>query len=80
MIENIQNIISVLLTKVSDLHFVNTICFPTKRNHEQLKKLAQTADILIILGSFTNANSKRITQLTLERNKYSYQITNIGNM
>ncbi|MEE8340859.1 MAG: 4-hydroxy-3-methylbut-2-enyl diphosphate reductase [Candidatus Neomarinimicrobiota bacterium] len=77
MIENIQDIISVLLTKVSDLHFVNTICFPTKRNHEQIKRLAQTADILIIIGSFTSANSKRLTQLALERNPNSYQVTNV---
>lgn len=80
MIENIQDIISVLLTKVSDLHFVNTICFPTKRNHEQIKRLAKTADILIIIGSFTSANSKRLTQLALERNPYSYQVTNVNDI
>jgi 4-hydroxy-3-methylbut-2-enyl diphosphate reductase len=80
MIENIQDIISVLLTKVSDLHFVNTICYPTKRNHEQIKRLAQKADILIIIGSFTSANSKRLTQLALERNSHSYQVTNVGDI
>jgi 4-hydroxy-3-methylbut-2-enyl diphosphate reductase len=80
MIENIQDIISVLLRKVSDLHFVNTICFPTKRNHEQIKRLAKTADILIIIGSFTSANSKRLTQLALERNPYSYQVTNVNDI
>ena len=80
MIENIQEIISVLLTKVSDLQFVNTICFPTKRNHEQIKRLAQKADILIIIGSFTSANSKRLTQLALERNPHSYQVTNVGDI
>lgn len=80
MIENIQDIISILLTKVSDLQFVNTICFPTKRNHEQIKRLAQKADILIIIGSFTSANSKRLTQLALERNPHSYQVTNVDDI
>lgn len=80
MIENIQDIISVLLTKASDLQFVNTICFPTKRNHEQIKRLAQKADILIIIGSFTSANSKRLTQLALERNPHSYQVTNVDDI
>jgi 4-hydroxy-3-methylbut-2-enyl diphosphate reductase len=80
MIENIQNIISVLLTKVSDLHFVNTICFPTKRNHEQIKRLAQTTDILIIIGSFTSANSKRLTQIALEINQNSYQVTDVDDI
>ena len=33
MIENVQEIINVLMEKVYDLRFVNTICFPTRRNH-----------------------------------------------
>ena len=33
MIENVQEIINILMTKVFDLRFVNTICFPTRRNH-----------------------------------------------
>jgi len=75
MIENIQNIVNILMTKVFDLHFVNTICFPTKRNQEQIKRLAAESDVMIIIGSFTSANSKRLTQLALERNPHSYQVT-----
>lgn len=75
MIENVQAIINILMTKTFDLHFVNTICFPTKRNHEQIKELASAMDVMIIIGSFTSANSKRLTQLSLERNPRSYQVT-----
>jgi len=32
-------------------------------------------DVMIVIGSFTSANSKRLTQLALERNKRSYQVT-----
>ena len=74
-IENVQEIINVLMTKVFDLRFVNTICFPTKRNQQQLKDLSEKCDVMIIIGSFTSANSKRLTQLALERNKRSYQVT-----
>ena len=75
-IENVQDIISILMTKVFDLRFVNTICFPTKRNQEQIKELSKIVDLMIIIGSFTSANSKRLTQLSLERNKSTYQVTN----
>lgn len=75
MIENVQAVINVLLTKVYDLHFVNTICFPTKRNHEQIKILAAASDLMIIIGSFTSANSKRLTTLARERNPRTYQVT-----
>ncbi|MBT3299793.1 MAG: 4-hydroxy-3-methylbut-2-enyl diphosphate reductase [Candidatus Marinimicrobia bacterium] len=75
MIENVQDIIKVLMTKVFDLRFVNTICYPTRRNHEQIKALAEKCDLMIVIGSFTSANSKRLTQLALERNSKSYQVT-----
>ena len=80
MIENVQDIINVLMQKVFDLRFVNTICFPTRRNHEQIKELASQCEVMIIIGSFTSANSKRLTQLALEKNKRSYQVTCAGDM
>ena len=36
-IENVQDIINILMTKVFDLRFVNTICFPTKEIKNKLK-------------------------------------------
>ena len=74
MIENVQEIMNVLMEKVFDLRFVNTICFPTRRNHEQIKELASICDLMIVIGSFTSANSKRLTKLSLERNSNSYQV------
>ena len=74
-IENVQDIINILMTKVFDLHFVNTICFPTKRNHEQIKDMAKINDIMIIIGSFTSANSNRLTQLSSAINLQSFQVT-----
>ena len=75
MLENVQEIINVLMGKVFDLRFINTICFPTRRNHEQIKELATQCEVMIVIGSFTSANSNRLTQLALERNKRSHQVT-----
>ena len=75
MIENLQDIFKILLQKVYDLRFVNTICFPTKRNHERIKDLSIDCDVMIVIGSFTSANSKRLTELAIQRNDKSYQVT-----
>ena len=75
MLENVREIMNVLMEKVFDLRFINTICFPTRRNHQQIKDLALNSDVMIIIGSYTSANSKRLTQLSLERNKKSFQVT-----
>ncbi len=74
MIENVQEIINVLMEKVYDLRFVNTICYPTRKNHTQVKELASISDLMIIIGSFTSANSKRLTEISKIRNKNSYQV------
>jgi len=75
MIENVQEIINTLMTRIVDIRFINTICYPTKRNHEQIKSLANDSDLMIIIGSFTSANSKRLTELSKHRNKNTYQVT-----
>jgi len=75
-IENVQKIINIIMTKVYDLNFVNTICFPTKRNQNQIKDLAKQCDVMIVIGSFTSANSKRLTLLAKKINDRSYQVTN----
>ena len=80
MIENVQEIINILMQKVYDLRFINTICFPTRRNHEQIKELAVQCDVMLVIGSYTSANSKRLTQLSLERNKRSYQVTSASDL
>ena len=75
MIENVQDIVNVLMTKIYDLRFVNTICYPTKRNHEQIKDLARKCDLVVIIGSFTSANSKRLVQMSKTINRNTYQVT-----
>tara|TARA_B100000579_G_scaffold164896_1_gene133886 strand:- start:785 stop:1627 length:843 start_codon:yes stop_codon:yes gene_type:complete len=79
-IENVQEIIKILMTKIFDLRFVNTICFPTKKNQDQIKELAKMVNVIIVIGSFTSANSKRLTTLALEINKNTYQVTDIEDL
>ena len=75
MLQNVQNIMNTLMTKVYDLRFVNTICFPTRRNHEQIIELSAQCEVMIVIGSFTSANSKRLSQMALKLNKRTYQVT-----
>ncbi|NQV14618.1 4-hydroxy-3-methylbut-2-enyl diphosphate reductase [bacterium] len=74
MIENVQEIIGILSMKIFDLKFVNTVCFPTRRNQEQIKDLAPISDVVIIVGSFTSANTKRLHEVALRLNPKSYMV------
>ena len=42
---------------------------------EQIKELAYIVDVMIIIGSFTSANSKRLTMLSLNINTNTYQVS-----
>ena len=79
-LENVQEIINILMTKIFDLHFVNTICYPTKRNQEQIKELASIVSVMIIIGSFTSANSKRLTMLSSNINNNTYQVSDCSEL
>ena len=76
MIENVQEIIGILSMKIFDLRFVNTVCFPTRRNQSQIKEIAPNADVMIIVGSFTSANTKRLHEVSLGLNPRSYMVEN----
>ena len=79
-IENVQEIIKILMTKIFDLRFVNTICYPTKKNQNQIKELAKIVTVMIVIGSFTSANSKRLTMLSSEINENTYQVTDVNDL
>lgn len=74
MIENVQEIIGILSMKIFDLRFVNTVCFPTRRNQGQIKEIAPISDVMIIVGSFTSANTKRLHEVSLSLNPCSYMV------
>ncbi len=74
--ENIQEIISILLPKIYDMKFINTVCFPTRRNQEQIKELSANNDVMIIIGSYTSANTKRLVSVSKMINERSYQVEN----
>lgn len=74
MLENVGAILQVLYRKVVDLRFINTICFPTRRNQDEIRDLAKDNDVVVIVGSFTSANTKRLCAIGEALNPRTYQV------
>ena len=72
--ENVNSIVSALIFKVSDLRIINTICKPTRNRQSQVRELAENNDVMVIVGSFTSANTKRLTSIAKTINPNSYQV------
>jgi 4-hydroxy-3-methylbut-2-enyl diphosphate reductase len=73
-IDNVNSIIAELIPNIFDLRIINTICKPTRNRQTQLQELAGSNDVMIIIGSFTSANTKRLTTISKQLNPRSYQI------
>tara|TARA_Y100000817_G_C16531434_1_gene400240 strand:+ start:101 stop:391 length:291 start_codon:yes stop_codon:yes gene_type:complete len=43
-------------------------------DQNQIKELAKDNDLMIIIGSFTSANSKRLTELSININPNTFQV------
>ncbi|MBC8365974.1 4-hydroxy-3-methylbut-2-enyl diphosphate reductase [bacterium] len=72
--ENVQRILAELVPRVRELRYVDTICGPTKTHQRDIRTLPSEVDVMVIVGSFTSANTCRLTEISLEKNPRSYQV------
>ena len=73
-IENVQRILYELLPRVRNLRYVDTICGPTKTHQRDIRSLPAEVDVMVIVGSFTSANTCRLTEIAREKNPRSHQV------
>ncbi len=73
-LEKAITIVDVLKRHIKELKFFNTICKPTRIKQKEMKDMPLKNDIMIIIGSRTSANTKRLYQISKSLNKRSYWI------
>lgn len=73
-IDRVMELIDALKPRVKELRFFNTVCRPTTIKQQEIKKLPLENDVMIIIGSKTSANTKRLYQISKSLNKRSFWI------
>lgn len=73
-LDNVLKILKVLKNYIPKIKFHNTICNPTKSKQSEIKIMPLENDVMIIIGSKTSANTKRIYEIAKPLNKNSYWI------
>jgi len=63
-----------LVPKCQEMKFINTICKPTTDHQEEIRLMPLENDVMIIVGSFTSANTKRLTEISRDLNPRTYQV------
>jgi len=65
---------------IKDLQFFNTICNPTREKQTEIRKMPLENDLMLIIGSKTSANTKRLYEISKSLNKNSYWIQSKENI
>lgn len=63
-----------------EFHIYNTICLDTSKRQEEVKQLAGEVDVLLVIGSRTSANTKRLLRLGRKVNKRTFLAENEGHV
>jgi 4-hydroxy-3-methylbut-2-enyl diphosphate reductase len=74
-LEKVLEIVRVLKLYIKELKFFNTICRPTRIKQGEIKNMPLENDVMIIIGSKTSANTRRLYEISKSLNKRSYWIS-----
>ncbi len=72
--ERVLAIVGCLRERVKDLIFKNTICNPTRTKQREAKTLSEENDVVIVVGSKSSANTKRLYQIARSLNRRTHWV------
>lgn len=72
--EKVLPVVDMLKQYIQDVRFFNTICRPTRIKQQEMKCLPRENDVMLVIGSKTSANTKRLFEISKSLNKNSYWI------
>ena len=76
----LEQVIGVLQEKTADLKVYNTICSATKIRQEEAFKLAQTVDLMIVIGGKNSANTKKLASICQGTGTPTYHVEEAGEL
>lgn len=72
--EKVREILQRLSETIKDLRFHDTICVPTKNRQEDARTLPVLNDAVVVVGSRSSANTKRLYEISKNLNKNTFWI------
>ncbi|MFA5144517.1 MAG: 4-hydroxy-3-methylbut-2-enyl diphosphate reductase [Candidatus Omnitrophota bacterium] len=79
-LEKVVKITAALTPRIKELRFFNTICQPTRIKQQEAKRMPLENDVMIIVGSKTSANTKRLWEISKSLNNRSYWVQSKRNI
>lgn len=73
-LDKVEKIAGILKKHIKKLEFFNTICNPTRIKQRELQSLPGSNDVVLIIGSKTSANTRRLYEISKRLNKRSFWV------
>ena len=67
-------LLAALRELIPDLRFCNTICRPTRLKQTEVRSLPGTNDVVVVIGSRTSANTRRLYEIARSLNSKTHWI------
>lgn len=73
-VDKVKKIVVALKKVIKNVCFYNTICATTRNKQKEIKSLPLNNDVVLIIGSKTSANTKRLYEISKSLNRRSYWV------
>lgn len=73
--ENAQKLVDILKDLFYNYRLVNTICNATQNRQDEVKILAETCDVMLIIGSNTSSNTQKLYEISKKYCGNTYLLT-----
>ena len=77
-VNNAQKLVDILSNLFYNIKIVNTICNATQNRQDEVKSLAENSDAMLIIGSVSSSNTRKLYEISKEICEKTYLLSNIS--
>ena len=77
-VHDFERMANLIRARFGDIEVNDTICRPTRLRQAAVNKLCEMAEIVVVIGSKTSANSNRLVEIAAKQGRKSILIDNAG--
>ncbi|MBP3201361.1 MAG: 4-hydroxy-3-methylbut-2-enyl diphosphate reductase [Lachnospiraceae bacterium] len=77
-VNNAKKLVDILRDLFYNSKVVDTICNATQNRQDEVKELAKCSDVMLIIGSISSSNTKKLYEISKENCEDTYLLSNLS--
>jgi 4-hydroxy-3-methylbut-2-enyl diphosphate reductase len=81
-LEHVQALVTAMRARFpeTDIHFIDTVCQPTKDRQQALRDLAAGTDVVVVVGGAESNNSRKLAELAQSLGRPAYLVASAAEL